>query len=122
MKPTRSNATPGAMWILGAPALALLATPTLMLAGAGLDWLRAIWLAAAIWTVTASFVQSLWMGLRHGDWSAFDCKTLPPDDENFDWDLKSGRYAYLRIQARNEELIREGDRFLEAQHHVDSRT
>ena len=86
MKPTRSNATPGAICILGAPALALIATPTLMLAGAEPDWVRAIWLAAAVWTVTASFVHALCMGLRHGDWSAFDCKALPPDDENFDWD------------------------------------
>ena len=122
MKPTRLNATPSAWWILGAPALALVATAAFMLAGAGLDWVRAVWLAAVIWTVTASFVQALSKGLRHGDWSAFTCEVLPPDDEQFDFETKPGRYAYVRIQARNEELLRDGDRLLEDHHHADART
>ena len=122
MKPAPLIATPGAVWILGAPALALAAMAAFMLAGVGPDWIRAVWLAAAIWTVAASFVQALWMGLRHGDWSAFTCEELPPDDENLDFETKTGRYAYKRIQARNEELMREGDRFLEHRHHADPRT
>ena len=112
MNPTRSNATPGAAWILGAPALALVATAAFKFAGAGPDWIRAVWAAAVVWMVAASFVQALWTGLRHGDWSAFECDALPPDDENYDFDTKSGRYAYKRIQAHNEALMREGERDL----------
>jgi len=110
MKPAPSIATPGAVWILGAPTLALAATAALILAGFGPDWIRAVWLAAAIWTVAASFVQALWNGLRHGDWTAFACEALPPDDENLDFETKTGRYAYKRIQAHNEALMREGER------------
>ena len=97
-------------------------TLLLVLVGATSDWVGAAWLVAILWAIAASFVQALLQGLRRGDWSAFAGCDLPPDDENFDWDLKSGRYAYLRIQARNEEMMREGDRFLEHRHHVDSRT
>ena len=122
MKPTRSNLTRTDVWILGAPALAIVATTAFMLAGAGPDWVRAVWLAAVIWTVAASFVQALWKGLRRGDWSAFSCEALAPDDEQFDWETKTGRYAFVRIQARNEELMSEGERLLEGHHHVDSRT
>ncbi len=113
MKPTRSNATTSALWILGAPALAFMATLVFMLAGAGPDWIGAVWLAAVIWTVAASFVQALWKGLRHRDWSAFTCESLPPDDEHFDYTTRSGRYAYRRIQAQNEALMREGERYLQ---------
>ena len=84
MKPTQPKSTParGAAWILGAPALAIVATFVLALAGAapdesGADWIGAAWLAAVLWTIAASFVQALWQGLRHGDWSAFTCCDLP---------------------------------------------
>ena len=85
MKPTQPKSTPapGAAWILGAPALAIVATFVLALAAAapdesGADWIGAAWLAAVLWTIAASFVQALWQGLRHGDWSAFtSCATCP---------------------------------------------
>ena len=84
-----------------------------MLAGAGPDSIGAAWLAAIIWTVAASFVQALCKGLRHRDWSAFTCESHPPDDEQFDFETKSGQYAYRRIQAQNEALMREGERYLQ---------
>ena len=111
-----------AHWVLGPLAMAVPVTLVLVLAGAASEWAGAAWLVAVLWTIAASFVQALWHGLRQRDWSAFAGCELPRDDENFDWDLKSGRYAYLRIQARNEELMREGDRFLEHRHYVDPRS
>ncbi|MDE0001401.1 MAG: hypothetical protein OXQ29_01730 [Rhodospirillaceae bacterium] len=118
----RSAPAHSALWVLGPLAMAVPVTLVLVLAGATSDWVGAAWLVAVLWTVAASFVQALSQGLRQGDWSSFAGYELPSDDENFDWDLKSGRYAYLRIQARNEELMREGDRFLEHRHHVYPRT
>ena len=105
-------------------AMAVPVTLVLVLAGATSDWFGAAWLVAVLWTIAASFVQALLQGLRQGDWSAFavpaSCRT---DDEHLDLGVaKTGEYAYLRIRARNEELMREGDRFLEHRHHVDPRT
>ncbi|MCZ0955125.1 MAG: hypothetical protein OXQ89_05555 [Rhodospirillaceae bacterium] len=120
MNPTRSNATSGAAWILGAASLALAATAALMLAGVGPDRIRAVWLVAAVWMVAASFVQALLSGLRHGDWTAFRCESLPPDDENLDFETKTGRYAYKRIQAHHEALMREGERDLHVQDRLNS--
>ena len=128
MKPTQPKSTParGVAWILGAPALALVATFVLALAGAapdesGADWIGAAWLAAVLWTIAASFVQALWQGLRHGDWSAFTCCDLPGNDEDLDWATKTGKYAYLRIRATHEDLMREGERFLADHDHNNSR-
>ena len=57
-----------------------------MLAGAGGDWTGAVWLAAVLWAIAASFVQALWRpGLRHGDWSAFVYVEVPRNDEEFDF-------------------------------------
>lgn len=108
MKPILWSATRSAMCILGAPALALLATAAFIPGGARPDWIRTVWLASGIWMFAASLVQALWKGFRHRDWSAFACEAFPPDDERFDFETRSGRYAYRRIQARNEALLREG--------------
>ena len=128
MKPTQPKSTParGVAWILGAPALALVATFVLALAGAapdesGADWIGAAWLAAVLWAIAATFVQALWQGLQHGDWSAFTCCDLPANDEDLDWVTKTGKYAYLRIRATHEDLMREGERFLADHDHNNSR-
>ena len=128
MKPTQPKSTParGVAWILGAPALALVATFVLALAGAapdesGADWIGAAWLAAVLWTIAASFVQALWQGLRHKDWSAFTCCDLPGNDEDLDWATKTGKYSYLRVRADHEALMRESDLFLADHDHNNSR-
>ena len=107
-----STATRGSWWVLGAPALALAATMALAVAGAPGDWIGAIWLLAILWTMGASLVQALWVGFRHGDWSAFSYCAPPRDDDGHDWATRTGRYSYLRIRDRDEALMREGDRFL----------
>ena len=38
---------------------------------------------------------------------------IPRNDEDLDFATKTGRYAYLRIRADHEALIRAGDRFLQ---------
>ena len=105
----RSTVVHGACWVLGIPAFALAATPVLALANAPGDWLGAVWLLAVLWTIAASLVQSVWAGIRHGDWSAFSCCTCPRDDD-FDYFSRTGAYAHLRIRADHEALMREGDR------------
>ena len=109
----------GALWILGAPALALAATFALVLAGAPGDWIGAVWLAAVLWTIAASLVQALWAGFRHGDWSAFTCAerpcaqlpcAAPSDDDDGDFATRTGVYAHLRVRAQHEALTREADR------------
>ena len=110
----------------------------LALAGAGPDWIGGIWLAAVLWTIAATLVHALWSGLRHGDWSAFTCEgccasqmfcapqvfcppqVLERDDEDIDWSSRTGRYAYLRIGARHEALMRDGDGLSGESGHVDS--
>ena len=102
--------------------MAVPVTLVLVLVDATSEWVGAAWLVAVLWTIAASFILALWQGLRRGDWSAFTRFELPPDDENLDFETKTGRYAYRRIQARNEELMREGDLLLEHRHYVDPRT
>ena len=129
MKPTRNNsaspAAPGTAvrrtWVLGPLAIAVPLSFVLALAGAGSDWIGAVWLAAVLWAIAVSFVQALWQGLRHRDWTAFTSFDLPRNDDDLDFSTRTGRYAHLRIRADQEALIRDGDRFLEDHDHNDSR-
>ena len=127
-RPRPARSTPGAaLWILGAPVLALLATGVLALARAGADWIGAVWLLAVLWTIGASLVQALWSGFRHGDWSAFSycanppCAAPPRDSDTHDWATRTGAFAHLRIRDRHEALMREGDRFAANHDRTDSR-
>ena len=113
-----STAVRSTWWILAAPALALASTLVFVVAGTPGGWIGAIWLVAVLWTIAATLVQALWAGLRHGDWSAFSCAdlpcaALPHDDEDHDFAMRTGLFAYLRIRDRHEALMREDDRYLE---------
>lgn len=99
--------------VLSGFAAALAGTPVLSVLGAGSDAVALTWIAAAGWTVVASFVQALVDGIRRGDWSAFACGEIPRNDEDLDFSTKSGRYAHLRIRATHEALMCESDRFPE---------
>ena len=110
--PVRSSAARSALWVLGPLAIAIAVSLVLGLAGAAADWMGAVWLAAVLWTIAASFAQALRQGLCHGDWSAFsDCEP-PPNDDDFSFFTRTGRYSYLRHQA-NDALMRDADRFLQ---------
>jgi len=121
----RSPAPRSGWWVLGAPALALVSTLVFVVAGAPGDWIGAIWLVAVLWTIAANLVQALWAGFRYGDWSAFactesPCATLPHDDDDHDFAMRSGSYAYRRIRDEHEALTREGDRYLEDHQRTDA--
>lgn len=116
----RSTATRRALWAVGPVAVAVPLSVALALAGAGADWIGAVWIAAVLWAIAASFVQALWQGLRHGDWSAFASCELPRNDDDFDYTTRSGKFAFLRIQAERDALMRDGDRFLQDHDHGDS--
>jgi len=93
--------------VLGGFAVAALLTPLLFALGEGADPVGAVWLAAVLWTVPSSLALALRRGLVHRDWSAFrDCE--PPDgrEENFDWDTRSGEYAWMRLAEEHERLMR----------------
>ena len=113
----RSTAARRALWVLGPLAVAVPGSVVLVLAGAGGDWTGAVWLAAVLWAIAASFVQALRPGLRHGDWSAFVYVEVPRNDEEFDFFTGTGRYSYRRDQADDEALMREDDRFLQQRDH-----
>ena len=121
--PTRApdTASSGALWILGAPALALAATFVLLLAGAPGDWIGAAWLVAVLWTIAASLVQALWAGIPPRRLvGSFTCAELPcaelpcaasSDDDDGDFATRTGAYAHLRVRAQHEALTREGGGF-----------
>ena len=123
----RSSAVRSSWWVLGALVLAAAATPVLTAASAPGDWIGAIWLVAVLWTIAASLVQALRAGFRHGDWSAFACEASPGcqalaghDDDDHDFAMRSGSYAYRRIRDEHEALMREGDRYLEDHQRTDA--
>ena len=114
----------GAAWILGAPAFALAATLVLAISGAPGDWIGAVWLVAVLFTIAATFVQALWAGIRHGDWSAFACADRPcaasAREDDHDWATRTGAFAHLRVRDGHEALMREDDRSLEDHDRADS--
>lgn len=101
-----------ALTVLFGLAVALTATPVFLVLGARLQAIQLLWIVAVIWTVAASFVHALWQALRNGDWSEFMCGEIPRNDENLDWSTRTGRYAFMRIRATHEALMRDGDRYL----------
>ncbi|MDD9999658.1 MAG: hypothetical protein OXQ89_18115 [Rhodospirillaceae bacterium] len=84
-----------------------------MILGTSWQAIQFLWLVAVICTIVASFIHALRQGIRHGDWSAFRCGEIPQNDEDMDWATKTGRYAYLRIRAEHESLVRNGERFVQ---------
>ena len=98
--------------VLSGLAVALLATPVLLILGTNWQAVQLLWIFAAIWTIVASFVHALRQGIRHGDWSAFLCGEMPRNDDDLDYTTKTGLYAHLRIRAQHEALMRAGDRGL----------
>ena len=99
-------------FVLGIPALALPATAVLLALGADGEAVWFVWLAAVAWTAIAGLAAALRSGLANGDWSAFrgGCErrhACPPDTraESFDWDTRTGAFAYMRIRDDRERLL-----------------
>ena len=105
--PTRVTADE-CLLVLCGPTVALLVTPIMLVLPVPSPVIGRVWAAALIWTV---------LGVARGDWSRFG-PTCDGDDEraredHADFSTRTGRYAYLRILADHESLMRDGDRFLE---------
>ena len=94
------------LFVLGGFPVAALYTATSLASGAGTEAIGPLWMAAILWTVPSSLALALRSGIRDGDWSAFRDYELPDgSDERFDWDTRSGRYAYRRIAEEHERLM-----------------
>ena len=94
------------LFVLGGFALAALYTAASLAAGSGTEAIGPLWMAAIAWTVPASLALALRRGFVHRDWSAFRDYELPDGrEERFDWDTRSGRYAYRRIAEEQERLL-----------------
>jgi len=104
-------------FVLGGLALALPVTAVLLVLGAGGEAVGFVWLVAVVWTALASLAAALWSCLVHRDRSAFrggsrrghGCPrhACPPDTraEGFDWNTRTGAFAYMRIGDDRERLL-----------------
>ena len=93
--------------VLGGFAIAALYTSIAAIFGTGMEAAGPLWLAAVLWTVPASLALALRRGLVYRDWSAFRDYELPEGrEENFDWDTRSGEYAWMAVAEEHERLMR----------------
>ena len=113
-------------FVLGGLALAVPATALSPFLGADSTVIGFVWLVAVAWTTLASLAAALRCGLVHADWSALGgrgqrhaCRRhkCPPDTdaEGFDWNTRTGAFAYMRIRDDRERLL-EDDRLRNHDH------
>ncbi len=94
-------------FVLGGFAVAALYSSVAAILGTGMETASPLWLIAILWTVPASLAVALRRGLVYRDWSAFGDYELPDGrEENFDWDTRSGEYAWMRVAEEHERLMR----------------
>ena len=107
-RPTRRERA----FVLGGLALAVPATAVSLALGADGEAVGFLWLVAVVWTVFASLACALRRGIAHGDWSAFRGHGLSDGRaERFDWETRSGEWAWMRIREDRERLLHD-DRFV----------
>ena len=94
-------------FVLGGLALAAPVTAVLVVLGAGGEAVGFVWLVAVAWTALASLAAALRCGFLHRDWSAFRGDGDVPDTraEGFDWNTRTGSFAYMRIRDDRERLL-----------------
>ena len=99
-------------FVLGGLALAAPVTAVPVVLDAGGEAIGFVWLVAVAWTAAASLAAALRCGFVDRDWSAFHGgragrHACPPDTsgENFDWDTRTGAFAYMRIREDRERLL-----------------
>ena len=98
-------------FVLGGLALALPATAVSLALGAGGGVVGFVWLVAVAWTVAASLACALRRGLVDRDWTAFRGTGRRHDRlpdtraESFDWDTRTGAFAWMRIREDRERLL-----------------
>ena len=103
-------------FVLGGLALAVPVTAVAPFIDLNGEIVGFLWLIAVAWTAVASLAAALRRGLVHGDRSAFgsrgrrhECRrhACPPDTgaEGFDWNTRTGAFAYVRIAEDRERLL-----------------
>ena len=96
-------------FVLGGPALAVPVTAAAPALGLEDHIVGLLWAAALAWTVAASLAAALRCGIAHGDRSAFARRRHRDGRaERFDWDTRSGVWAWRRTADRRRRLF--GDR------------
>ena len=115
-EPRPASSTPRERaFVLGGLALAPPVTAVLLVLDIDRPAIGLVWLIAVAWTALASIAAAIRSGIVDGDWSAFDgCgrrhDRLPDTRaESFDWDTRTGQFAYMRVQEDRERLL-EDDR------------
>ena len=114
-RPPRRSTPRERAFVLGTIALAPPVTAVLLVLDIDRPAIGLVWLIAVAWTALASIAAAIRSGIVDGDRSAFDgCgrrHTCPPDTraEGFDWDTRTGQFAYMRVQEDRERLL-EDDR------------
>ena len=97
------------IFVLGG--LALAATLTAAAPALGLEdhTVGLAWAAALAWTVLASLACALRAGISDGDWSAFTHRRRRDSrTESFDWDTRTGVWAWMRVAERRARLLDAG--------------
>ena len=83
-------------FVLGGLGLAALYTAASLALDTGTEAVGPLWMAAIAWTVVAAIAHVLWLGLAHGDRSAFHAYEPSEDDGELDeWSSHTGRYSWL---------------------------
>jgi len=95
-------------FVFAGVAVAAGATGASVAVGWSLESVGPVWLGALGWTFLATIAHVLWRGFHLGDWSGFR-NYEPPDHragDRFDWETRSGAYAYMRILEDTDRLMR----------------
>ena len=115
-EPPSASSTPRERaFVLGAIALAAPVTVVLVVLDIDRAAIGLVWLIAVAWTAVASLAAAIRCGIVHGDRSAFDGRARRRDRlpdtraESFDWNTRTGQFAYMRIDEDRERLL-EDDR------------
>ena len=107
----RRSTWPERAFVLAGIALAAPVTAVSLLLDADGAVIGFVWLVAIAWTAIASLAAALRCGLVDRDWSAFDGRAhrhaCLPDTraERFDWDTRTGAFAYMRVRENRERLL-----------------
>ena len=110
-EPPRRSTWRERAFVLGGLALALPVTAVSLVLGADGGIVGFAWTVAVIWTALAGLACALRRGFADNDWSAFRGRghrhgCLPNiRGESFDWDTRTGAFAYMRIEKDRERLL-----------------
>ena len=113
-EPPPASSTPRERaFVLGGLALAAPVTAVLLVLDVDRAAIGLVWLIAVAWTAVASIAAAIRCGIVHGDRSAFGGRARRHDRfpdtraESFDWDTRTGQFAYMRIDEDRERLPRD---------------